>query len=229
MPFVFILGLILFLSRFSELWEQLLAARIRLQRVLSFVNQMPQDDDVWNSFTSVVDAESTYLTDCKSQIKSILDNLLHFQTRLLYKNPNTKFLIDANATTAGDDDEEILSSPDEDADDDKETKDGDKDEKEKNLTSKKLYKITEYPSILAQRHASFKQYRCRNFGLNFFYFRINEIFRFSDKTLLYWYEKTRLSSGKIGGKNDFGALEKNILKQIDQVKYFKNNNFFFVG
>lgn len=132
-----------------------MAARIRLQRVLTLVNQLPQDEIAWNALDS--SSESGQLTDCKQHIKLILDDLLNFQNQIWLQNENTKFLFHGGipSKTSADDDEEILSSPDEDEDDDNNKSAND----DKTIPTKRIYKLSQYPSILSERHSKFKQFR----------------------------------------------------------------------
>ncbi|XP_061895328.1 protein AATF [Entelurus aequoreus] len=70
------------------------------------------------------------------------------------------------------------------------------DGEEESAPAKRKLDMADYPEMAAKRFAAFRPYR--------------------DATLQKWHDKTRLSTGKSGG-GGFGAFERNIVTQVEQV------------
>lgn len=218
-----------------ELWEQLLGARIRFQRVLALVNQLPQTDEDWRNVQNDQSptAESEQIGEqklngeCRRILKSTLDEFIRIQDHLLKRNNVLEIGASTTNSKPGgdDDDDEILSSPDEDAE---ERQDG---SREKPTAKKrKLNDLDDYSAFLEERHAAMKAFRygiltygiLRNFRKAWLWLCILLAFIvrfFRDQTILKWFEKTRLATGRFN-RASFNAFENNALQQIEHVSSF---------
>ncbi|XP_016148025.1 protein AATF-like isoform X2 [Sinocyclocheilus grahami] len=177
------------------LWDQMLERRIKMQKALVTANQLPQPQ-TFPEFKSRGGTEySEALKNSHKALKALQRSLLELQDQLLYQNPETR-AISQGKTWGGSssvkDNEEINSE------DDMETEnDGQVEEQEavRNGPPKRKLEMAEYPNFMAKRFAAFLPYR--------------------DATLQKWYDKTRLTTGK--SKKGFGAFDRNILTQVEQV------------
>ncbi|XP_046555266.1 protein AATF-like [Haliotis rubra] len=182
------------------LWDNLLEERIKVQKVGSVINQLPQPS-TWDLFMKQGgDNYKQAVTDAQSVLKKLLDSLLQAQTLLLHQNQETRHVVDGTdpkldngSKPNSDDDEEITSES--------ETESAPVVEKPQRQQTdiqglKRKFKMSDYPDFLAKRHTGFATYR--------------------NETLHKWNDKTRLASGKIKGKS-FSALEQSALKQIEQI------------
>ncbi|XP_052064217.1 protein AATF-like [Mytilus californianus] len=176
------------------LWDSFLEGRIKLQKVAGIINQMPQFD-VWKQFEKDGGAEFRESTaDTHAMLKKLLDKLVQLQTLLMLQNSETRHMISGlkakkEQPKDDDDDEEIPSDTDE------EEKPKQKQEPVQVGVKRKI-KIDNYPEFLAKRHKDFQTFR--------------------NNTIQKWYDKTRLSGGKLKSKS-FSNFEQSALKQIDQI------------
>uniref|UniRef100_A0A915HLU2 Protein AATF n=1 Tax=Romanomermis culicivorax TaxID=13658 RepID=A0A915HLU2_ROMCU len=154
------------------MWEQLLATRIRLQRVVASINLLPQSEHDWSYFikSSSNSEFALRIRESKNRLKSVIDRLIHFQNRLWLKNDQTKALaIEQSASVAVDSDLDIPSSP--------EGTDFEEHNENTLQQAKTTFKICEYPNTLEKRRSNFVGYR--------------------NKVLLHWFDKTKLASGRV--------------------------------
>ncbi|KAL5006937.1 hypothetical protein ScPMuIL_015743 [Solemya velum] len=177
------------------LWDNLLETRIKLQKVLPLVNQLPQPD-IWQSFQHRLGDDFSQSTrDATNALKTALDKMMQLQTVLLLQNGDTEHVVtgkDAQGPGSKEDDEEIPSDSDADAE---EPLHSDKDALSKAGMKRKL-KLSEYPEFLSKRHKDFNEFR--------------------NNSIQKWYDKTRLAGGKVKSKS-FDAFEQSALKQIEQI------------
>ncbi|KAK2911512.1 hypothetical protein Q8A67_003645 [Cirrhinus molitorella] len=176
------------------LWDLMLERRIKMQKALVTANQLPQPQ-TFPEFKRKGGAEyAEALKNSHKALKALQRSLLELQDLLLYQNPETRAISQGktwDASSSAKDDEEISSE------DDLENGDGGqkkKQEARKGPPKRKL-EMAEYPNFMAKRFAAFLPYR--------------------DATLQKWYDKTRLTTGK--SKKGFGAFDRNILTQVEQV------------
>ncbi|XP_055056894.2 protein AATF [Misgurnus anguillicaudatus] len=177
------------------LWDLMLEGRIKMQKALVTANQLPQSQ-TFPDFKSRGGPEyAEALKNSHKALKALQRSLLELQDQLLYQNPETRGISQGKTWSANSkdkDDEEINSE------DDEENMNDDEEEKQKtgrNGPPKRKLEMAEYPSFMAKRFAAFQPYR--------------------DATLQKWYDKTRLTMGK--ANKGFGAFERNILTQVEQV------------
>ncbi|CAC5391968.1 AATF [Mytilus coruscus] len=176
------------------LWDSFLEGRIKLQKVAGIINQMPQFD-VWKQFEKDGGAEfRESAADTQAMLKKLLDKLVQLQTLLMLQNSETRHMISGQKAKKkqpkdDDDDEEIPSDTDE------EEKPKQKQEPVQVGVKRKI-KIDNYPEFLAKRHKDFQTFR--------------------NSTIQKWYDKTRLSGGKLKSKS-FSNFEQSALKQIEQI------------
>ncbi|XP_050967170.1 protein AATF isoform X3 [Labeo rohita] len=178
------------------LWDMMLERRIKLQKALVIANQLPQPQ-TFPEFKSRGGAEyAEALKNSHKALKALQRSLLELQDLLLYQNPETRTISqgktwDANSSSAKDD-EEINSEDDMENGDDVQEEEQ---EEVRNGPLKRKLEMAEYPDFMAKRFAAFLPYR--------------------DATLQKWYDKTRLATGN--SKKGFGAFDRNILTQVEQV------------
>ncbi|XP_048242589.1 protein AATF-like [Haliotis rufescens] len=189
------------------LWDNLLEERIKVQKVASVINQLPQPA-TWDLF--VEQGGDNYMqavTEAQSVLKKLLEDLLRVQTLLLLQNQETRHVVDGSdpkldkGSKPGSDDEEITSESETEITSESETESTPvvkKPPRQQTDTQglKRKFKMSDYPDFLSKRHKGFATYR--------------------NETLHKWNDKTRLASGKIKGKS-FSALEQSALKQIEQI------------
>ncbi|XP_043095301.1 protein AATF isoform X2 [Puntigrus tetrazona] len=177
------------------LWDQMLERRIKMQKALVTANQLPQPQ-TFPEFKSRGGAEyAEALKTSHKALKALQRSLLELQDLLLFQNPETRAISEGKtwgASGSAKDDEEINSEDDMETGDD-----GQEEEQEavRNGPPKRKLEMAEYPDFMAKRSAAFLPYR--------------------DATLQKWYDKTRLATGK--SKKGFGAFDRNILTQVEQV------------
>ncbi|XP_068271628.1 protein AATF [Nyctibius grandis] len=151
------------------LWDQLLEARIKMQKALVTANRLPQPD-TYPSFRKEGGQEfDNAVESCCKALEALLKVLVDLQDELLYQYPGTRHLVDGRQSKTESDDE-IPSSSDEEQVDKAQ-------EKRRSLPKRKL-KMEDYPDFIAKRYADFRTYR--------------------NNTLQKWHEKTMLASGKMG-------------------------------
>ncbi|XP_058238561.1 protein AATF isoform X2 [Hemibagrus wyckioides] len=178
------------------LWDLMLEGRIKMQKALVTANQLPQPD-TFPEFKSKGGAEyAGALKNSHKALKALQRSLLELQDLLLYQNPETRAVSQgktwAQDTSKSDEDEEV------DSDEGENEEEGEEEEKRpasRSGPTKRKLETTQYPDFMAKRFAAFQPYR--------------------DATLQKWYDKTRLTSGK--NNKGFGAFERNILTQVEQV------------
>ncbi|XP_064602198.1 protein AATF-like [Liolophura sinensis] len=182
-----------------SLWDSLLEGRIKLQKAVTLVNQLPQPD-TWQMFEQEGGDNFTEASrQSRLAVKTLLDNLIELQTLLLVQNPETKFIV------TGQKDIRSSAPPKIDSDDEEITSESETEEKcTSTLKSesvipkylKRKLTMEDYPEFLAKRHADFQAFR--------------------NTTIQKWSDKTRLATGKLKSKS-FGAFELSALKQIEQI------------
>ncbi|XP_071343388.1 protein AATF [Trachinotus anak] len=166
------------------LWDQLLEGRIKIQKALVTVNQLPQPQ-TFPEFKRRGGAEfAGPLKNTHKALKALQRSLLELHDQLLYQSADTR-TIALGKTGAQSEDEEINS--DENEDEEGSVQGGG--------APKRKLEMAEYPDFMAKRFAAFQPY--------------------SNSTLQKWHDKTRLAMGK--GSKGFGAFERNILTQVEQV------------
>uniref|UniRef100_A0A673LAN7 Protein AATF-like n=1 Tax=Sinocyclocheilus rhinocerous TaxID=307959 RepID=A0A673LAN7_9TELE len=176
------------------LWDLMLERRIKIQKALVMANQLPQPQ-TFPEFKSRGGAEyAEALKNSHKALKALQRSLLELQDLLLYQNPETRAISQGKTwgTSSAKDDEEINSE------DDLENGDDSQEQEQEAVRSgppKRKLEMAEYPNFMAKRFAAFLPYR--------------------DATLQKWYDKTRLTTGK--SKKGFGAFDRNILTQVEQV------------
>ncbi|XP_041367848.1 protein AATF-like [Gigantopelta aegis] len=177
------------------LWDTLLEERIKMQKTVTVVNQLPHPD-TWQRFMETGgDNLEKSTKNARSVLKSLLGDLVELQTLLLLQNPETKHIVEgtspSNKKQLDEDDEEITSDSEK-----EDTATTDQKTKLKSSVLKRKLKMKDYPEFLAKRHASFKAYR--------------------DSTIEKWHDKTRLATGKVNSKS-FGAFDQSVMKQVQQI------------
>ncbi|XP_026879564.2 protein AATF [Electrophorus electricus] len=174
------------------LWDLLLEGRIKMQKALLMANQLPQPD-TFPEFKSKGGPEyAGALQNSHKALKALQRSLLELQDLLLYQSPDTRGIAQGKnwpGHRKAKDDEEVNSS-DEPIEDD----DGQDTAAAPSGPPKRKLDVAEYPDFMAKRFAAFQPY--------------------CDDTLQKWYDKTRLTTGKAKG---FGAFDRNILTQVQQV------------
>ncbi|XP_016396607.1 protein AATF-like isoform X2 [Sinocyclocheilus rhinocerous] len=177
------------------LWDLMLERRIKIQKALVMANQLPQPQ-TFPEFKSRGGAEyAEALKNSHKALKALQRSLLELQDLLLYQNPETRAISQGKTwgtSSSAKDDEEINSE------DDLENGDDSQEQEQEAVRSgppKRKLEMAEYPNFMAKRFAAFLPYR--------------------DATLQKWYDKTRLTTGK--SKKGFGAFDRNILTQVEQV------------
>lgn len=179
--------------------DKMLESRIRLQKSLQLTNRLPQNDTM-KEFKSHGQVKEVYET-AKGSLLHVLRQLLSLQDMVLNTNIETGTLLTSGIKKKSDvlSDEEIKS----DTEDEEEEKEEEEVEEKTsknilNLPSKRKHTLTirEYEEEISKRHKALKV--------------------FQDSTINKWYEKTRLSSGKITSKS-FSSFDKSTLQQINQV------------
>ncbi|XP_016350451.1 protein AATF-like isoform X2 [Sinocyclocheilus anshuiensis] len=177
------------------LWDLMLERRIKIQKALVMANQLPQPQ-TFPEFKSRGGAEyAEALKNSHKALKALQRSLLELQDLLLYQNPETRAISQGKTwgtSSSAKDDKEINSE------DDMENGDDSQEQEQEAVRSgppKRKLEMAEYPNFMAKRFAAFLPYR--------------------DATLQKWYDKTRLTTGK--SKKGFGAFDRNILTQVEQV------------
>ncbi|KAK2816555.1 hypothetical protein Q7C36_022826 [Tachysurus vachellii] len=180
------------------LWDLMLEGRIKMQKALVTANQLPQPN-TFPEFKGKGGAEYTgALKNSHKALKALQRSLLELQDLLLYQNPETRGI--SQGKTWAQDASKSEEDEEEDVDSDEGENEVEGDEVEKwprsgSGPSKRKLETTQYPDFMAKRFAAFQPYR--------------------DATLQKWYDKTRLTTGK--NNKGFGAFERNILTQVEQV------------
>ncbi|OWF50744.1 protein AATF-like [Mizuhopecten yessoensis] len=183
-------------------WDSLLENRIKVQKVVGLVNQLPQPD-TWGTFEDHSERgdnfTQTSLT-AQASLQNLLDKLLQLQTVLLLQNTETRHIAtgtDASTKSSkekrsggGDNDEEITSES--------ETEEAEEDLKSliQKTGVKRKHTLDEYSETLTKRHKDF--------------------LRFRNTAIQKWYDRTRLVSGKVNSKS-FRSFDQSALKQIEQI------------
>ncbi|XP_055995936.1 protein AATF-like isoform X2 [Ostrea edulis] len=177
------------------LWDSLLEGRIKFQKILTAVNQLPQPD-TWRDFEkSGEDNFKEKASSVQRLLENLLQKLIRLQSVLLLQNSETQYIESGQkkpVKKAEDpDDEEITSESDS-----EETKQSTEKFKPQKSAAKRKLTMEEIPEFLAKRQKDFQSYR--------------------NNTLEKWYDKTRLLGGKISSKS-FSGFEQSALKQIEQI------------
>lgn len=150
------------------LWDQLLEARIKLQKALLTTNQLPQPD-VFPVFKDKGGPEfASALKNSHKALKALLRSLVDLQEELLFQYPDTRYLV--SGTKPKPESEEEISSEDEELVEEK--------KQQRRAPPKRKLEVDSYPSFMAKRFADFTVYR--------------------NRTLQKWHDKTKLASGKLG-------------------------------
>lgn len=150
------------------LWDQLLEARIKLQKALLTTNQLPQPD-VFPVFKDKGGPEfASALKNSHKALKALLRSLVDLQEELLFQYPDTRYLV--SGTKPKPESEEEISSEDEELVEEK--------KQLRRAPPKRKLEMDGYPSFMAKRFADFTVYR--------------------NRTLQKWHDKTKLASGKLG-------------------------------
>ncbi|XP_071477884.1 protein AATF-like [Diadema antillarum] len=192
-------------------------ARIKLQKALGLANQLPQHDTM-EAFQQEGGAEvNALIKSSQKELCRLLTSLTSLQDILLEQNPETQHIVTGevpgkettpnNKSDDEDEDEEILSDTDEEDEDSSDQPKGqsvnghDQGSKVSDPTqgTSKKRKLDAGGAVgeqLAKRHKSFTPYR--------------------NSTIQKWYEKTRLSTGKMS-KKSFSGFERSALVQIQQI------------
>ncbi|XP_053384310.1 protein AATF-like [Mercenaria mercenaria] len=178
------------------LWDTLLEGRIKLQKAVSIVNQLPQKE-AWRDFSETSETFEEEAGKAQQALGHLLGSLVHLQDLLLHQNAETRNILEGKQANTkkhtvpeDDDDEEIPSDTDEEMD-----KQYDKPMSTTMVRKRKL-KFDEYPDVLKKRHCNFQEYR--------------------NATIQKWYDKTRLAAGKVKGKS-FSAFDQSAVVQINQI------------
>ncbi|XP_067135883.1 protein AATF-like [Centruroides vittatus] len=171
------------------LWDCLLECRIKLQKLLVIANKLPQPDN-FNCFLEEGDIDyNDFTKQGSSSVKKLLDLLIDVQTKLLQKNPETRYVLDDKSRKVKkNSDEEISGSSEEESDSDETG--GDQHVGKRKLT------VDEYPEFLNKRHKNLTSFR--------------------NSTIQKWNEKTKVASSKLN-QSSFNAFEQSALKQIEQI------------
>lgn len=175
--------------------DNFLEARIKIQRVVASMNQIPQPD-TWNDFMAEGGNKfSSTVSKVQGSLCNLLNSLVELQTTVLMKNPQTQHIVTGEKAKEEDSDEEIFSDL-EDEDDS-----GSREKQNKlNEEVKRKLTIDEFPMFVAKRAKTFESYR--------------------NSTIQKWDDKTKLSSGKMSSKS-FSALDQSAMKQVKQILYDK--------
>ncbi|XP_048221081.1 protein AATF [Perognathus longimembris pacificus] len=130
------------------LWDQLLEARIKLQKALLTTNQLPQPD-VFPVFKDKGGPEfASALKNSHKALKALLRSLVDLQEELLFQYPDTRYLVDGMKSKA--ESEEISSE-----DDELEEK------KQRKAPPKRKLEMDDYPGFMAKRFSDFTVFRNR--------------------------------------------------------------------
>lgn len=176
------------------LWSKFCESRIRFQKIIISINQLPQFD-VWSDFKNRGD--ESYLNALERApcvIKSLLDSMLEIQYQLLLNNPETKhFITIADGPSTQENNEEISSLSES---ENEETTVHSRKNTLKEKCNKRKWKLDGYDNILAKRFKAFVPYR--------------------NSVIQQWDDKTRLITGSISQKS-FNAFSQPALTQINQI------------
>ncbi|XP_052801030.1 protein AATF-like [Mya arenaria] len=179
------------------LWDSLLEGRIKVQKAVSLVNQLPQTD-TWTQFTNTSQQFANEASKTEQVLQHVLESLVHLQELLQAQNTDTRKFVTGQDNS---NEQAHLPRPEEDSDEEIPS-DSDEEMTEKPTPAppiqlgKRKLKMNDYPGFLKKHHEQFKSYR--------------------DNTIQKWYDKTRLASGKVKGKS-FSAFDQSALVQINQI------------
>nr|XP_054757744.1 protein AATF-like [Lytechinus pictus] len=184
------------------LWDGFMESRIKLQKALHLSNQLPQCQTL-DRFLEDGEEDGDLpiiLKKSEKELTRLMQSLVSLQDTLLQQNPETQHIIHGetpgnqsmNANEGDDDDEEIPS-------DDDEPKTVSPAVERKSL--KRKLDPSDFEEHLAKHHKNFESYR--------------------NSTIQKWYEKTRLSTGKLN-KKSFSGFERSALVQIQQILQDQN-------
>ncbi|XP_061539635.1 protein AATF [Phycodurus eques] len=153
------------------LWEQLLEARIKMQKALGSANRLPRPHALPHFRARGGARQAGAAEDAREALKALQRSLLDLH----------QLLIRQSATP-------VLLGRDEDEDE----------EDEEGRAAERKPDVSDDPEVASERFAAFRPYR--------------------DATLRKWHDRTRLSSGKRGGGGgDFGAFERDVVSQVEQI------------
>ncbi|XP_066930083.1 protein AATF-like [Clytia hemisphaerica] len=202
-----------------DILDKLLESRIRLQKSMQVTNTLPQNNQMKNFLKEGGPQIQEAHREAKASLTGMLNNLLKLQEKLFKATNETKKLLSSESTADDakkrkkkkiDEDEEIPSDTDDEANKSDESEIESESDAENsteegnvlNLPSKRKSNLSldDYEEELSKRHKAFCGYR--------------------DTTILKWYDKTRLMTGKMN--KGFSAFETSTLQQIKQVLSDKN-------
>lgn len=193
-----------------EYMDKLLESRIRLQKSMQICNTMPQNEQMKNFLREGGPQIQESYKQAKGTLTTLLNNLLKLQEELYNTNEETENLLTEGSLDDTekpkndvDDDEEIPSDTDDEENEkvpDKQKEDTDEKtggQNKLNLPSKRKSTLTldDFEEEMGKRYKVFCGYR--------------------NTTILKWYDKTRLMTGK--ANKGFSAFETSTLQQIKQV------------
>ncbi|XP_060070017.1 protein AATF-like [Ylistrum balloti] len=182
------------------IWDSLLENRIKLQKVVGLVNQLPQPD-TWGTFEDNSEKgdnfTQTSLT-AQASLQNLLDKLLQLQTVLLLQNTETRHIAMGTNSSA-----KSVKEARSEEDDEEITSESETEEAEDNIKSliqktgvKRKLTLDEYSETLTKKHKDFLGFR--------------------NTAIQKWYDRTRLVSGKVNSKS-FSSFDQSALKQIEQI------------
>ncbi|XP_046403967.1 protein AATF [Ischnura elegans] len=173
-----------------KLWDNLLEARIQLQKCLVASNKFPQHDS-FKSFKQYGDSEfNNKVSQCKKDGFRLLDKLLEIQGKMMLQYPETQKIISGKTKEVTNEDDEEIPSSDED-NIDEEPLDKHKDEK-----PVKRRGLRDFSDAIEKQHNQFRDYR--------------------NSVLEKWYTRSKVVSNSLKSSN-FSAFDMSVVKQIDHV------------
>ncbi|XP_041466848.1 protein AATF-like, partial [Lytechinus variegatus] len=185
------------------LWDSFMESRIKLQKALHLSNQLPQCQTL-DRFLEEGEEDGDLpiiLKKSEKELTRLMQSLVSLQDTLLQQNPETQHIIHGETpgsqsinANEDDDDEEIPSDLDDD-----EPKTASPAVERKSL--KRKLDPSDFEEHLAKHHKNFESFR--------------------NNTIQKWYEKTRLSTGKLN-KKSFSGFERSALVQIQQILQDQN-------
>ncbi|CAM1293542.1 AATF (predicted), partial [Pycnogonum litorale] len=127
-----------------SIWDSFLEARIKMQKLLVLVNQLPQHD-LWEKFFDKNYADMTSsLMQAQSEANKLMETLVGMQTYLLQRNPETSFILDGSDSCTPDDRIEKTT-----------------DQRHSDTVTAlgKRKRTNDYSTLLEQRFCNFKRFR----------------------------------------------------------------------
>ncbi|XP_071455634.1 protein AATF-like [Hetaerina americana] len=178
-----------------KLWDNLLEARIQLQKCLVASNKFPQYD-AFQSFRNYGEPDfKNKLSLCKKEGVRLLEKLMEVQRKMLLSHPETQQMISGKSKEVADDDEEIPSS------DEEKPEEANIENYEDEIPPKRR-KLSEFSNAIDKQHNDFREYR--------------------NTVLDKWYTRSRVISNTLKSSN-FSAFDMSVVKQIDHVLSDRDN------